>query len=97
MGKEQFIRDTIPAVIIPVVQLPFNGYERPKASAAFPAPVAFKLCHACTRLLAGGSIKKWVARTDFKVIVKNFYRFQLNFLDFSDFSEKYEYIEKSSI
>jgi hypothetical protein len=36
----------VPAVIIPVAQLPFNPDELPETRAALAAPVAFELCHA---------------------------------------------------
>jgi hypothetical protein len=52
MRKEQLAGDAVPAVIIPVVQLPLNGYESPKTHAALSAPAAFECCHAGNRSLA---------------------------------------------
>jgi hypothetical protein len=46
MNPEEFIGNPIPAEIIMLGNLSFNFYEITKASAAFPAPVAFKLYHA---------------------------------------------------
>jgi len=52
MDKKKLTGDTKPAVIITAVDLPFNGNEFPKASAAFTTPIACKLHGintSCTR------------------------------------------------
>jgi len=46
VNMEEFIGDTVPAIIIMVGNLSFNFYEIPKACAAFPATVALKLHHS---------------------------------------------------
>jgi len=50
MDKKKLTGDTKSTVIVTAVDLPFNRNEFPKASAAFPAPVAFKL-HDITHLI----------------------------------------------
>jgi len=50
MNLEEFIGDAVPAEIIMLGNLSFNFYEITKASAASPAPVAFKLRHSTITL-----------------------------------------------
>jgi hypothetical protein len=45
MDKKKLTGDAEPAVIITVTKLPLDGNKCPKAPAAFPAPVTFKLHH----------------------------------------------------
>jgi hypothetical protein len=52
MNLENLVRDTIPANVIPVIDLPLDFDELPKALAAFPTEVAFEFRHTSIRNLS---------------------------------------------
>jgi hypothetical protein len=45
VDRKDLIRNAIPAIVIPLRELPFDFYELAKTYAALPAPVAIKLRH----------------------------------------------------
>ena len=50
VDRKDLVRNTIPAIVVPFCELPFDFYELTKTYTALPTPVAIKLRHVTSDL-----------------------------------------------